>query len=101
MSAKGQLQTFVGSKPKFARPPESGNRSVGLLEAGCSFDHLVRAGEQRRRNGSANSSGGPQVHNQLEPRRTLNWYIGGMGTFEDFVYINSDAPHDFDRVRTI
>jgi hypothetical protein len=69
--------------------------------AGCSFDHLVRAGEQRRGNGSANSFGGPQVHNQLEPRRTLNWYIGGMGTFEDFVYINSDAPHDFDRVRTI
>src|SRR6476646_1766651 len=48
-----------------------------------SFDHLVGAGEKRRRNGQAHRGSGPQIDDQLKFSRKLYWQIGRFGPFQN------------------
>src|SRR5262249_5730215 len=50
-----------------------------------SFDHLVGAGEKRRRHCNAKRVGGLHIDDQLETSWLLDRQIGGLGAFEDFV----------------
>jgi hypothetical protein len=49
-----------------------------------SFDHLVGAGDERRRHGKSERVGGLVVDHQLETGRQLDGQIGRLGAAEDF-----------------
>src|SRR5262245_27721076 len=56
-----------------------------------SFDYLVGAGEERRRHFEAERLGGFSVDHQLEFGRLLDWKIGRLCAFEDFVDVAGGA----------
>jgi putative ABC transport system substrate-binding protein len=53
------------------------------------FDHLVSAGEQRRRHIKPERLRGLQVDHQLEPGRLLDWKVSGFFALEDSTNINT------------
>src|SRR5207244_11256742 len=53
----------------------------GLLEG--SFDNLVGAGDERRRNGYADDGGGLEIDDQLEFGCQLHRQIGGLGALKN------------------
>src|SRR5262249_57530788 len=66
-----------------AQPPKRARAS--------SFDHLVGAGEQYRRNFDAECVGGFEVCNQLEARRLLEGQVGGVSTLDYLVHVHGGA----------
>ena len=52
-----------------------------------SFDHLVRAQQDRLRDRQTERFGGLQVDDQLELRRLFDRKIGGLGALEDLVRV--------------
>jgi hypothetical protein len=49
------------------------------------FDHYVGKGQQCRRDGQVQQTGGFQIDVQLELRGLLDWNVGWAGPFDDFV----------------
>src|SRR6516162_5010595 len=71
------------------------------LRLAHSFNHLVGAGEQRRWHFEAYRLGCLQVDDKLELDWSLDGEVGGLGTFQDFVNIDSGAADHFDVARRI
>ena len=62
-----------------------------------SFDDLVGAGEDRGRDGEAESLGGLQIHNQFESCGLLDREVGRFLTLQDLVYVVGREPNMSDR----
>jgi hypothetical protein len=83
MSALGQKQTFAPQKVMSALPPKADMcgaardvRYGPIADMRHSFDHLVGAGNQRRRHGKTERLGGLEVDHKVVLGRRLYWQIG-------------------------
>src|SRR5690348_8482692 len=70
--------------PDFHRPDRTS------LRLAHSFDHLVGAGKQHRRDFEPGAPSRPEVDHQLELRGLDDWQIGRLGTFEYATRVDAD-----------
>jgi hypothetical protein len=62
------------------------------------LDDFVRSSQNIRRNCQADLLGSFQINNELKFLRLLHGEIGGLGAFEDLVYISGGAAIQIGRV---
>src|SRR5262245_65113810 len=65
------------------------------MKSRASFDHLVSAGEQRRRHGKAERLRRDQIDDKFKFRRLLDWYIAGLRPAKNFIHVICRAPEPF------
>jgi hypothetical protein len=58
------------------------HRAIIERTASAAFDHLVGAGEQRRWDVEAQHLRCPEVDDQFEFRRLLDWHVGRLGALD-------------------
>ena len=61
----------------------------------ASLDHLVGAGEQRRRNFDAECPGSVQIDEELDLGDLLNWQVGRLVALQNSAGINTSLPVRF------
>src|SRR5581483_6080519 len=61
-------------------------------------DYLIGPGQDIRGNDKADLLGGFQINHQLELRRLLDRKIGGLGAFEDLVYVGGRAMPEVGKI---
>src|SRR5262245_11084077 len=69
--------------------------------SGSLFDHLVGAGEQRRRHVERQGAGSAEINHQLELRWQLNRQIARFFALENATSIDAQDPIAFLRIRSI
>src|SRR5215813_5484650 len=67
----------------------------------CSFDHLVGAGEQRRRYVEAKRTRGRKIDDELEFGGLHHGQVGGLSALEDAASIDAKLPKYFRKVRSV
>src|SRR5262245_13786234 len=75
-----------------------------LLHAGLSrriLDHLIRPHQHIRWYRDADLLGGYQVNHELKLRGLLDWQIGGLSAFENFVYVGGRAPEQVRKTHSV
>src|SRR5260370_14369434 len=70
-------------------------------EGGASFDHLVGAREQRRRNFDAQRTRGRQIDDELKFGGLHHGQVGGLSALEDAASIDAKLPKCFRKVRSV
>jgi hypothetical protein len=65
------------------------------------FDHLVGAGDERRRHVEAERLGGLEIDDELEVGRRLNGQVGGFVALEDTIGIRRRTPKLTERVNSV
>jgi hypothetical protein len=65
------------------------------------FDHLVGLGEQRGRHGEAEAVSSLHIDHQLELGRLLDRQVRRLCTLEDLVHVDSGAPIQIRKVRSV
>ncbi len=68
---------------------------------GQSFDDLVGAGEDRRRDRQAERRGSLEIDDQLEGGRLLDWQISGLGALENPAGVDASLARISGEARSI
>jgi hypothetical protein len=89
-------QAFRVTGPNLPLPPASRLRNSGRSKADNLFDHLVGAGEQRRRHFEAERLRGFEIDRQLELDGCLDWKFVRLRTLEDAIGIGRRASKTID-----
>src|SRR4249920_3398361 len=64
-------------------------------------NHLIRPHQYIRRNRDADLLRGYQVNHELKLRGLFYWQVGGLGAFENFVYVGGGAPEQVRKTHSI
>src|SRR5262249_50717962 len=86
-SSAQPLAPFRSAQPRIE--PINPNRTA--RSPGPSLDHLVGAGEKRRRNFEAERLGGLEIDDQLDLRGLIDWQVGRLRTLENAAGVEADV----------
>ena len=91
-----------GDGGRFTTPPPSRLEARSRLSKhSCSFDHLIGASEESRRDLEAEGLRGLEVNDQVEPGRLLDRKISWPRALQDLVDVSCRAMAALERVRSI